>query len=346
MAKIKIIKPGLLTSVQDLGRHGYQQYGVCVSGAMDHVSARLANILLGNDEGEGLLELTMLGPQIEFSDPMVIAITGGDLQATINGLAVKMNRSLRVNSGDKLDFKGMKAGCRAYIAFAGGIDVPLIMGSKSTYTRGNMGGYKGRALKAGDVLSINKPSQPMDTLVGREIGECFYEYTDDIELRVVLGPQEDAFTEEGIKTFFNSSYMVTNECDRMGYRLEGEKVDHKEGGDIISDGIAMGAVQIPSHGQPIIMMADRQTTGGYTKIANVITVDLPRVAQAKPGDKISFKRVSLDEAHILLRDLENKIAQSKINCDKTVREILSTRQFKLKINGRAYDVMVEELKNY
>lgn len=346
MGKIKIIKPGLLTTVQDLGRYGYQQYGVTVSGAMDHVSPRLANILVGNDEGEGLLEITMLGPEIEFLDEMVIAITGGDLQPMLNGQGMVMAKSLLVQKGDKLSFKGMKKGCRSYIAFSGGVDLPPLMGSKATYTRGGIGGYEGRSLKAGDILTIGNGREPLTSLVGREVQEEFYEYKNTIEVRVVLGPQEEAFTEKGIKTFLSNSYTVTNECDRMGYRLEGETIEHKDGGDIISDGIAMGAIQVPSHGKPIIMMADRQTTGGYTKIGNVITVDLPKVAQAKPGDKIVFKEVTLEEAHRLLRELEGRILAIKEECSRgKIKEVLNTRKFHLRINGKTYNVMVEELKN-
>ncbi len=345
MGQIKIIKPGLLTTVQDLGRSGYQQYGVTVSGVMDNVSARLANILVGNDEGEGLLEVTMLGPEIELLEDMVVAITGGDLLPMLNGNAVAMGRSFLAKSGDKLAFRGVKNGCRSYVAFSGGIQVPILMGSKATFTRGSIGGHEGRALKTGDILTIGNPGKPLNLLTGKELRESWYEYNQTIELKVVLGPQADAFTEAGVKTFFSNAYAVTNECDRMGYRLEGEKIEHKKGGDIISDGIAMGAIQIPSHGQPIIMMADRQTTGGYTKIGNVVTVDLPKVAQAKPGDKIVFKEVALEEAHRLLRELENKIETFKKQSTIKEREVINSRKFHLKVNGKPYEVMVEELKS-
>lgn len=345
MGQIKIIKPGLLTTVQDLGRYGYQQYGVTVSGVMDNISARLANILVGNDEGEGLLEITMLGPEIEFLEAMVIAITGGDLFPILNNNAVAMGKSLLVKKGDKLAFKGIKNGCRSYIAFSGGIEVPIIMGSKSTFTRGNIGGYEGRALKAGDTLPIGNHKVSLSSLVGNEIYENLYEYKNNIELRILLGPQEHAFTEKGLQTFLTNEYSVTNECDRMGYRLQGEKIEHEDGGDIISDGIAMGAIQVPSHGNPIIMMADRQTTGGYTKIGNIITVDLPKVAQAKAGDKIAFKEVTIEEAHHWLKELEGKIDSLKQQCRTKQKEVIKTREFHIKVNGKPYEVMVEELKS-
>ncbi|MBP1926803.1 biotin-dependent carboxylase-like uncharacterized protein [Sedimentibacter acidaminivorans] len=346
MGQIRILNPGLMTTVQDLGRYGFQQYGVSVSGAMDQFSARLANILVGNDEHEGILEVTIMGPKIEFLNSEVIAITGGDLQPLINNKPINMNQSILVNSGDCLSFKGLKRGCRSYIAFAGGIDVPIIMGSKSTFLRAKLGGYEGRSLNPGDLIQICKSSSSLSDLEGRKVEKGFYDYSNTVELRVVLGPQDDCFTKEGLETFFKSEYTVTNNCDRMGYTLDGEKIQHKDGADIISDGISMGAIQVPSKGTPIIMMADRQTTGGYTKIANVITVDLPKVAQAKPGDKIVFKKSTLEESHLLINKLEDKITDIKkhINTPKNV-EVLNTRSFFLKVNGNPYNVKVEEINS-
>ena len=344
MGQIKIMKPGLLTTVQDLGRFGYQQFGMPVAGAMDHVSARLANLLVGNDEGEGLLEATMIGPEIEFLEPMVIGITGGDLLPEINQQPIPMYRSILVQKGDILGFKGVKEGCRSYIAFAGGIDVPLIMGSKSTYTRGKVGGYE----EILEVWGYPKYRSTYKTHGGTcgtgDPGSSLW-YGSKVEVRVLMGPQDDAFTEKGIETFFQSEYIIANESDRMGYSLKGNTIEHKEGGDIISDGISMGAVQVPSHGHPIIMMADRQTTGGYTKIGTVIYADLPKVAQAKPGDTITFKRVQLEEAHWLIEELEGKIAAIKenLNAQQSV-EYAKTRKFNLRINGKIYQVSVTEMK--
>ncbi|WP_326910087.1 biotin-dependent carboxyltransferase family protein [Sedimentibacter sp. MB31-C6] len=346
MGQIKIINPGFLTTVQDLGRYGYQQYGVSVSGVMDQLSAKLANILVGNNEGEGLLEVTMMGPQIEFKSSILIAITGANMQPVINGNTINMNKSIIVNPGDKLSFKGLKNGCRSYIAFAGGIDVPIVMGSKSTFLRGKLGGFEGRALKAGDTLNIGQPSTSLYLLEGKETNENFYDMNNKtVELRVVLGPQDDAFTQKGLETFLSNEYHVTPNCDRMGYTLDGEKIEHKDKADIISDGISMGAIQVPSKGNPIIMMADRQTTGGYTKIGNVITSDLSKVAQAKPGDKIIFKKSSLQEAHALIKEIENKFEQIKFELSKQVKiEVLRTKKFNVRVNGNIYDVKVDEIK--
>lgn len=340
MGQIKILSPGLMTAVQDLGRYGYQQYGVSVSGAMDLVAARLANILAGNDENEGLLEITIAGPKIEFLNDAVIAITGGNLEPLINDMPMCLNKSRAVKTGDILSFKGIKKGCRSYVAFAGGIDVPLVMGSKSTFLKAKVGGYEGRALKPGDVLNTGNPAVPLDKLLGREASD-FYDYgSGRIKVRVVLGPQEDAFTDEGIETLLTNEYTVTNNSDRMGYTLEGAVIEHKGGADIISDGVAMGAIQVPSKGNPIIMMADRQTTGGYTKIGNVITVDLPKIAQAKPGDAIVFEKVNLFEAQKLFKQLEEKFAllkESIVNKNK-----LNIKNYNIKINDRMYQVSIEE----
>ncbi|ABR49122.1 urea amidolyase related protein [Alkaliphilus metalliredigens QYMF] len=342
MGNIKIFKPGMLTLVQDSGRQGYQQYGVPVSGVMDSFSHRVANILVGNHETESVLEATLLGPGIEFLDETVIAITGGDLAPNINGAAVPLGQSITVKAGEKLDFKGIKTGCRCYIAFAGGINVPEIMGSKSTYNRGSIGGYEGRALKAGDILNLGEPLKPLSSLEGRTIQQDLYTYTNKIELRVVAGPQEEAFSPEGIETFYSFEYAVTNECDRMGYRLSGDVIKHKEGGDIISDGIAMGAIQVPGHGMPIIMMADRQTTGGYTKIANVISADLPKMGQAKPGDKITFKKVTIEEAQRIYKDMEDKIAEYKKTFEE--QELYKKKLFQFKMGGKLYGLILEEIK--
>lgn len=349
MGKIKILNPGMMTTVQDLGRSGYQQFGVSISGAMDQVAARMANILVGNKENEGLLEATIMGPKIEFLDTCVIAVTGGDLQPAINNNPIDMNKSIKVNQGDILSFRGIKKGCRSYIGFSGGVDVPVVMGSKSTFLKAKIGGFEGRVLKVNDILPIGEIRTSITELEGIQAPNDFYDYGGEvIELRTVLGPQDDAFIEEGIKTLFSGEYSVTNNSDRMGYTLEGPEIIHKDGADIISDGISMGAIQVPSKGTPIIMMADRQTTGGYTKIGNVITADLPKVAQAKPGDKIRFKESTIKEAHNSIRELQDKFIELNKEVIKqrgSKGEIIKTSYWDIKVNGKSYSVKVEELKN-
>lgn len=294
-AGITILNPGLLTTVQDGGRIGYQAFGVSVSGVMDPRAMNIANILVGNDDNEAVLECTMMGPQIRFDVSNVIAVTGGDLGASIDGQPIPTYRAVKVQAGQTLRFTGLRGGCRAFIAFAGGLDIPLVMGSRSTYMKAKIGGLEGRKLQKDDVIGFRDPKETIHNFDIRGFTPEFVprkEYT----LRVILGPQDDMFTEEGVKTFLTETYTVTPEFDRMGCRLDGPVIQHKESGDIISDGIAFGAVQVPSAGKPIIMLADRQTTGGYTKIANVITADFRLLAQMKAGDKVRFEKTSIAAA--------------------------------------------------
>lgn len=292
---ITVLNPGLLTTVQDGGRVGYQQFGVSVSGVMDPRAMKIANILVGNEENEAVLECTMMGPQLRFNVPNVIAITGGDLGPTLDGQPVATYAAFQVQAGQTLRFTGLRTGCRAYIAFAGGLDIPLVMGSRSTYLKAKIGGLKGRKLEKDDEIAFRAPNPDVLNLVQRRIAPevtARREYA----VRVLLGPQDDMFTQAGIDTFLGQTYTVTNEFDRMGCRMEGPEIEHKNGGDIISDGIAFGAVQVPTAGKPIIMLADRQTTGGYTKIATVITADFRIIGQLKGGDQVRFVKTSIENA--------------------------------------------------
>ena len=292
---ITVLNPGLLTTVQDAGRVGYQQFGVSVSGVMDPRAMNIANILVGNDEGEAVLECTMMGPQLRFDEANVIAVTGGDLGLTLDGQPVATYSAFLVQAGQTLRFTALRTGCRAYIAFAGGLDIPLVMGSRSTYMKAKIGGFEGRKLEKGDEIGFRSPKTDLRNLAIRHMAPEFTpraEYT----VRVVMGPQDDMFTDQGIETFLGETYTVTPEFDRMGCRMDGPVIEHKNGGDIISDGIAFGAIQVPSAGKPIIMLADRQTTGGYTKIANVISADFRIIGQLKAGDKVRFVKVSVAAA--------------------------------------------------
>lgn len=295
---ILIHNPGLLTTVQDEGRHGFQQFGVSISGAVDRRSLRLANLLVGNTHYEAALEATIMGPEIEFLHDIAIAITGGDMSPMINGEPCEMYRAIKVNKGDILSFGVLKSGCRSYISFAGGLDVPLVMGSRSTYIKAAIGGFEGRQLKKGDKIQFYAPSADLIHMENRCIEPEDFSAKEKV-LRVILGPQDDCFTDKGISTFLSRPYTVTKEFDRMGCRLEGEQIEHIKDGNIISDGISFGAIQVPSAGQPIIMLSDRQTTGGYAKIANVITVDLPIIAQCKTGDVIKFEQMDIEQAQDL-----------------------------------------------
>ena len=292
---IRVIQPGVQTTVQDLGRFGYQQYGVPVAGAMDPHSMKLANILLDNDPGEAVLEITIMGPQLLFEEANYVALTGGDLGATLDGQPMPRYQAVLIQPGQTLRFRGLRNGCRAYLAFAGGLDIPMVMGSRSTYLKAKMGGFQGRKLEAEDMLRFRAPNLALPFPERRRLGADFVPQK-QYELRVILGPQDDYFTEAGLATFFKEVYTVSAEFDRMGCRLEGAVVEHKNGGDIISDGIAFGAIQVPSAGKPIIMAADRQTTGGYTKIATVISADFRYLGQLKGGDKVHFVPISVEQA--------------------------------------------------
>jgi len=305
MDTFEVIQPGPLTTIQDLGRYGYQQYGMPSSGAMDAYALRIGNVLVGNKENAASLEITLFGCQLRALRDTAVAITGADFAATVNSKPAPQWQAIPVHKNDTIAFPRFKSGCRAYLSVAGGIAVPKVMGSASTYLRAGIGGYEGRALRKGDILRTAEPvHKPAQTAVPPEY---IPDYSRRIALRVILGPQDDYFTESGIRTFLNSDYTVSPQADRMGYRLEGACIQHRAKADIVSDGIPLGALQVPGDGLPIILLADRQTTGGYTKIATVISADIPLVAQAKPGDTIRFRQVSTDEASIALRELEQRI---------------------------------------
>ena len=305
MGEIKINNPGLLTTVQDLGRYGFQQFGMPVAGAMDTYSLQMANSLVGNKAGEACPEANFLCPEIEFENECLIAVCGGEAPMMINNQSVEMNTGILVKAGDVLSFGMVKNGCRLYIAFAGGIEVPRVMNSKSTYLRAKLGGFKGRSLKAGDVIRIGMP--PVNVQMRSIDAEYLLPIATDQKIRFITGTEISRFEFEGMLSFLNSVYTISPKSDRMGYRLSGPKIAHKEGADIISSGICNGAVQVPAHGEPIIMLADHQTVGGYTKIANVISADLPLLGQMKPGDKIRFSEVRLEVAHQLLKEQNQRL---------------------------------------
>ena len=292
---ITVVAPGMLTTVQDQGRTGYQQYGMPVSGAVDLRAAAVANILAGNDQNEAVLECTLLGPRLKFERANCVAVTGGDLGLTVDGSPVPTYRAFRVEAGQVLGFTAPVSGCRAYIAFSGGLDIPVVMGSRSTYIKAGIGGFGGRKLQKGDVIAFRSPVETLKNMASRAIAPEFLSRKEYV-LRAIPGPQDDCFTRAGIDTFFGGIYTVTAEFDRMGCRFEGDVIEHKNSADIISDGISLGAIQVPASGKPIMMLSDRQTTGGYAKIANVITADMRIAAQLKQGDKVRFEKVSVEDA--------------------------------------------------
>jgi antagonist of KipI len=307
MNAFEVIQPGAFTTVQDLGRYGYQKYGVSISGAMDRFALRVANLLVGNEEGEAAVEVTVIGPKLKASKDLRMGITGADLSPEIDGNPAPMWRTLSVGGGSVVSFGTPKNGCRAYLAVAGGIDFPVVMGSRSIHTRSHLGG-KGRALAKGDVLKIKDSGfRTQDSGFRQLPDDQIPVYGREWKARVILGPQDDYFTREGIETFLHGEYEITPHADRMGYRLKGPKVEHKAGADILTDATPPGSIQVPGDGMPILLLADGQTTGGYPKIATVISVDQDPLAQARPGDKVRFERVTILDAHRLLKEGEEKI---------------------------------------
>lgn len=303
--KMTILSSGPLSTIQDGGRFGLMNTGFSPGGAMDAYSMKIANLLVGNVPDLGVIEMTMLGISATFDCDSLIALTGADMEPMLNDEPMPMYASVAVHKGDVLKMAMAKNGMRSYLAVAGGFDLPFEMGSQSTNLKCKIGGYQGRKLQKGDELPL------MHSVAGMFAPErkinAQVKYPSSIVVRVILGPQDDYFTEKGIDTFLNKVYTVTDQSDRMGIRLSGEKIENVNGVDIISDGIATGSVQIPASGTPIIMMADRQTTGGYAKIATVIHADLKRVAQARPGTQVRFAAVSEAEAVKLRRQEEAEL---------------------------------------
>ncbi|HGY12342.1 MAG TPA: biotin-dependent carboxyltransferase [Desulfobacterales bacterium] len=297
MDALKILAPGGYTTVQDKGRYGYQQMGVPISGVLDAFAFQVANILVGNCNNAAVLEITVMGPLIEILVHADIALTGAEMGMTINDQPVQEWRSIRVKPGDILTIQQVKSGCRAYLAISGGIDVPEVMGSCSTYVGGKIGGFHGRPLKKGDVLGC-KNAQLL-TEQRRVTSDMIPEYPSEIVIRAIPGPQ-DNFFDEGLNILFSSKFMVTAKADRMGYRLQGPAIQIKDNmpKSIISEPSMPGAIQIPADEQPIILLVE-QTMGGYAKIATVISSDLRWVAQTTPGDSIRFEKVNLELAHLL-----------------------------------------------
>lgn len=335
-----IENPGVYTTVQDEGRFGYEQFGVSPAGPMDKRAFHIANVLVGNDLNAAELEMAFMGAEVRFTEAAVVAVTGADVSPLLNGQPVSMYRALSVSAGDTLLMQMAKGGCRSYLAVAGGLDVPLMMGSRSTLVKNQIGGVEGRILKRGDEINFRASVAALPNQAARWI-PAEKRSAGCTTVRVILGPQVDAFTEAGKQVFLNSAYRVSGDSDRMGYRLEGQPVEHATDGNIISDGIVMGSIQVPPAGQPIIMMADCQSIGGYTKIATVISVDLPLVGQCKAGDEIRFEAVDIEMAQRLYRGYRQELAALHQKMVTPV-EYKAPRCFQISVGERTFSVQVEE----
>jgi antagonist of KipI len=333
---MKIIHPGFLTTIQDLGRYGFQKYGVSVSGAMDPISLRIANLLVGNEEGEGAFEMTLMGPSLTVERDMMIAITGGDLLPTIDENKVPMWRPVLMKKGSTLKFNACKMGCRAYLAVAGGFRVSKVMNSKSTFERGAFGGYHGRKLQNGDILEVNEISEQVKTImerVGRESAgslffpmpwyvqpELFFSFKKHAPVRVMRGDHFDQLTISSQSNFFKHAFSISSRSDRMGYRLSGPKISLKKPIELLSEAVSLGTIQLPPDGNPIMLLADRQTTGGYPRIAHVATVDIPVAAQRMPGEKMYFKEITYEQAQKLYIEREQRLEELKIGIHFKLQE--------------------------
>ena len=322
-AALRIKMQGVGTTVQDIGRFGHRQSGVPVSGPMDRIAFRLANALVKNDANAPALEMLVVGPSFEvLAESLRIAVAGGVTEIFVlsgqHERRIPAGRSVRLSRGDIVTVGPLNASLCGYLAIEGGIDVQKSLGSASTYTRSQLGGVDGRPLRTGDVLqAVNDDAPPAAELMLPEAFDPGFERP----IRVVLGPQEDHFTPQAIDNFLSADYKVTTLSDRMGFRLQGAKLDHTDGYNILSDGILPGSIQVPGDGQPIILMADCQTTGGYPKIATVISSDLPLVARRRSGASIRFTSVTQGEAENIRREQEADLRQLIARFDEIAEDV-------------------------
>ncbi len=286
---LTVLAPGLQTTVQDLGRWGHQAIGVPVAGPMDPYAHRLANALVGNPRSAATLEAALVGPRVQFDDTRLVAVTGARFDVTLDGAAVPLNQPVEARPGAILAFGARQRGARSYVAVEGGIDVPLVLGSRATHVPTAMGGFDGRALARGDLLPLG-PLRRSGVARGRREADGDERPTTiaPIQVRVLPGPQDDRFTADALDRLASEPYRVGVDSNRMGFRLEGPRLEHRGSADIISDATPIGSIQVPGSGQPLLLMADRQTTGGYAKLATVITADIGVAGQAAPGDRIRF----------------------------------------------------------
>ncbi len=319
----EVIQPGVFTTVQDMGRRGYFASGIPPSGAMDRFAVRMGNLLVKNSLEEAGIEMTAIGVKLKILDETIVAITGGDFGPRLNNIPVANWQTIHLHPGDILSLGRYRTGWRCYLCVAGGIDVPPVLGSRSTYTLGGLGGVRGRVLKRGDILQAGPPKAPFDPLKGRRVNEEILPRPgDERELRVVLGPQDDHVKEESIEVFLNSAYRVSHNSNRVGYRFEGPQLFFKErersldaGSDpsnIVDDGNAIGAIQIPGGTEPICLGPDGVTMGGYVKIACLIAADMDRMAQLALKEHVRFRGVTVDEARSILEQSIGRVNEENI----------------------------------
>lgn len=317
---IAVLKPGLLTTVQDLGRPGYQQYGIVVGGALDAFSTRVANLILGNEENAAVLEMAQTGPELRFEQETLVAWCGADFEASVGNEPLPRDRAVRIAAGEIVRFGFARSGLRAWLAVAGGITVPPVLGSRSTYRRAGIGGHEGRPLLAGDTLPIGLPGERsqrmLASLLTAERRAAHWSVRPHLlggtvtpgTIRAMVGPEWSWFTPEAQRLFFSADWKATNEADRMGVRLQGPVLELMKPREMISSSVNTGVVQVPSAGQPIVLLPSRQSIGGYPRLAAVASVDIGRFTQFRPGDVVRFQKINLAEAHELTLARERELS--------------------------------------
>ena len=315
---LEVIHPGPFTTIQDLGRTGFQRYGVSVTGAMDPQATAIANLVVGNDPKDAVLEITFTGAKFQFHQPTKIAVTGADMLVQLNGMEIKRGCAIPVSGGEVLHFVNLRAGCRAYLAVHGGLEVPEVMGSRSTFLRAAIGGVEGRALRKGDKIPYAPCGQAKQALADWHVPTDSWWKKEKV--RIVKGPEIDRFDVEQLNRFISEPYTISPQSDRMGYRLQGSLLKSRDATELVSEPVTFGTIQVPSGGEPIVLMADRQTTGGYPRIGQVIQVDLPVLAQKKPGDRVEFEFVSLEEARKLAAEFRQWQQDVKISIEVRRRQ--------------------------
>ncbi len=298
---IRVAKPGFFSTVQDLGRFGHAHLGISPAGAADALSLRIANLLVGNDENAAALEMTLLGATLAFDELAILALTGASCECKVGPNAVPLNQAVEVAAGSVLQCGSTTDGARSYLAIQGGFDVPIVMGSASTDIRGHFGGLEGRRLQNGDLLRARKGRNMQVRRLHDEVLEALHPKG---PVRVTAGAQHDWFSGETYAKLLSSPYLVREQSDRAGLRLQGEPVSPSKKSQLVTDGIPLGAIQVPQDGQPIILFVDQQTTGGYPKIANVIAADMHRIGQLRPRDQLRFAEASIAEAIEAIRAQE------------------------------------------
>ena len=313
---VVIARAGFLTTIQDLGRTGFRDFGVSAGGALDSFGLRLANLLVGNAEAAAGLEITFGGLRLRFADDRVIAWCGGGFNARLGSTSLSAGRAALAAAGDELVFDHPERGCRSWLAISGGLDVPVVLGSRSTDLRANFGGHNGRTLRDGDVLPLGARAKPLIRKLREQKISAWTPPRDWVStaraeavLRFTPGADWERFHSSARQRFVSEPFVISTESDRMGARLEGPELRRMDERDLLSEAVAPGTIQVPPNGQAILLLGDCQTIGGYPKLAHVISVDLPAAAQLRAGDKVRFAEVPLATAHQLLLEREEKLAQ-------------------------------------